>query len=180
MLHEFSLNCVFSIQNPVLTSFSSPHFFNTLFNTISSLSCQGLSLGVTLLLFTQQPKDSHGTRSVRNQPKRLFGCKEPFQQDLACLHIPTNVQTLDLAWLTRDLAIPLIDSFPPALFPAATSVRLAGVMPYALAASILLTNTQKLLHLDLDNLQQSGITSSIHVDENPKIHYGYPSVGRYD
>lgn len=67
----------------------------------------------------------------------------------------TNVKTLDLAYLTHDHGHPLAAAFPDALFPRATSIRLSGVMEYALAASILAANPAKLQHLIWDNLQQS-------------------------
>lgn len=79
----------------------------------------------------------------------------------------TSVRALDLGWLSTHLAMPLIHGIPPTLFPAATSIRLVGVMPYVLAASILFTNPWDLLHLDLDNLQQSGIIPSTHMNEEP-------------
>ena len=72
------------------------------------------------------------------------------------LQLLTSVRTLDLAWLSRDHGDPLADSYPNGLFPAATSIRLSGVMHYAFAASILYKNAQKLEHLALDNLQQVG------------------------
>lgn len=95
--------------------------------------------------------------------------KSPFNEIWKVFASLTRVQTLDLAWLSRHLAMPLIHSIPSTLFPAATSVRLVGVMPYALAASILLTNPQNLLHLHLDNLQQSGIIPSTHIDKDPEM-----------
>ena len=68
----------------------------------------------------------------------------------------TNVRVLDLAWLSRDHGHPLADAWPHGLFPAATSIRLSGVMSYSFAASILYNNPAKLEHLALDNLQQVG------------------------
>ena len=68
----------------------------------------------------------------------------------------TGVRTLDLAWLSRDHGYPLADMYPNGLFPAATSIRLSGVMHYSFAASILYNNPAKLEHLTLDNLQQVG------------------------
>lgn len=68
----------------------------------------------------------------------------------------TGVKTLDLAWLSRDHGDPLADGYPNGLFPAATSIRLSGVMHYSFAASILYNNPAKLIHLTLDNLQQVG------------------------
>ena len=52
--------------------------------------------------------------------------------------------------------------------PIQSSVRLIGVMPYALAASTLLSNPQNLLHLDLDNLQQSGIVPETPTNKAPR------------
>ena len=95
----------------------------------------------------------------------LLGPKSPFKKIWNVFASLTSVRTLDLAWLSRHLAMPLIHSIPPILFPAATSVRLVGVMPYSLAASILLANPQNLLHLDIDNLQQSGIIPSTHIED---------------
>ena len=46
--------------------------------------------------------------------------------------------------------------YPNGLFPAATSIRLTGVMHYSSAASILCNNPAKLEHLVIDNLQQVG------------------------
>lgn len=68
----------------------------------------------------------------------------------------TSVRTLDLAWLSRDHGDPLADGYPNGLFPAATSIRLSGVMHYSFATSILYNNPKKLRHLTLDNLQQIG------------------------
>ena len=68
----------------------------------------------------------------------------------------TNVRILDLAWLSSDHGDALADAWPHGLFPAATSIRLSGVMSYSFAASILYNNPAKLLHLTLDNLQQVG------------------------
>lgn len=68
----------------------------------------------------------------------------------------TSVRTLDLAWLSRDHGDPLADGYPNGLFPAATSIRLSGVMHYSFAASILYNNPTKLECLTLDNLQQVG------------------------
>ena len=68
----------------------------------------------------------------------------------------TSVRTLDLAWLSRDHGDPLADLYPNGLFPAATSIRLSGVMHYSFAASILYNNPAKLEYLTLDNLQQTG------------------------
>ncbi|KAM0796813.1 hypothetical protein BDR22DRAFT_824903 [Usnea florida] len=68
----------------------------------------------------------------------------------------TNVRILDLAWLSSDHGDPLADAWPHGLFPAATSIRLSGVMSYSFAASILYNNPAKLVHLTLDNLQQVG------------------------
>ena len=42
-------------------------------------------------------------------------------------------------------------------------------MPYALAASILIFGPQNLLHLDLDNLQQSGIMPKTPTNKAPRI-----------
>lgn len=67
-----------------------------------------------------------------------------------------GVRTLDLAWLSRDHGDPLADAYPNGLFPAASSIRLSGVMHYSFAASILYNNPAKLEHLTLDNLQQVG------------------------
>ncbi|KAL9130683.1 MAG: hypothetical protein Q9175_006961, partial [Cornicularia normoerica] len=112
-----------------------------------------------------------------------LGPNSPFNKIwdvFACLN---NVRTLDLAWLTRHLAMPLIQGIPSTMFPAATSVRLVGVMPYALATSILLANPQNILHLDLDNLQQSGIIPRSHIDkdletddERCKTKYAYSDI----
>ena len=68
----------------------------------------------------------------------------------------TNVRFLDLAWLSSDHGDPLADAWSHGLFPAATSIRLSGVMSYSFAASILYNNPAKLEHLTLDNLQQVG------------------------
>ena len=68
----------------------------------------------------------------------------------------TNVRILDLAWLSSDHGDPLADAWPHGLFPAASSIRLSGVMNYSFAASILYNNPAKLVHLTLDNLQQVG------------------------
>ena len=68
----------------------------------------------------------------------------------------TGVRTLDLAWLSRDHGDPLADGYAKDLFPAATSIRLSGVMHYPFAASILYNNPAKLIYLTLDNLQQVG------------------------
>ena len=68
----------------------------------------------------------------------------------------TNVRILDLAWLSSDHGDPLADAWPHGLFPAATSIRLSGVMSYSFAASLLYNNPAKLVHLTLDNLQQVG------------------------
>ena len=68
----------------------------------------------------------------------------------------TNVRVLDLAWLSSDHGDPLADAWPHGLFPAASSIRLSGVMSYSFAASILYNNPAKLVHLALDNLQQVG------------------------
>lgn len=130
----------------------------------------------TLLLLDSNRRTVLGPDPFAINQSVSLDAESPFNKIWDVFTSLTNVKTLDLAWLTRDLATPLIDSIPPTLFPAATSVRLAGVMPYALPASILLTNPQKLLHLDLDNLQESGITSSIHVDEDSEVHHGNPSM----
>lgn len=71
-------------------------------------------------------------------------------------HRLTGVETLDLAWLSRDHGDPLADGYSNGLFPAAISIRLSGVMHYSFAASILYNNPAKLEHLELDNLQQVG------------------------
>ena len=68
----------------------------------------------------------------------------------------TNVRILDLAWLSSDHGDPLADAWPHGLFPAASSIRLSGVMSYSFAASILYNNPAKIVHLTLDNLQQGG------------------------
>ena len=68
----------------------------------------------------------------------------------------TNVKILDLAWLSSDHGDPLADAWPHGLFPAASSIRLSGVMSYSFAASILYNNPAKIVHLTLDNLQQVG------------------------
>ena len=117
-----------------------------------------LALSVKHFSWTVLLLDSNRRTAVGPDPFAInqsvsLDAKSPFNKIWDVFTSLTNAKTLDLAWLTRDLATPLIDSIPPTLFPAATSVRLAGVMPHALAVSILLTNPQKLLHLDLDNLQ---------------------------
>lgn len=66
----------------------------------------------------------------------------------------TNVRTLDLAYLSGDNGHPLASRYPNALFPRATSIRLSGMMQYALAASILAANPAKLENLVWDNVQQ--------------------------
>ncbi|CAF9905953.1 MAG: hypothetical protein ALECFALPRED_001919 [Alectoria fallacina] len=60
--------------------------------------------------------------------------KSPFNEIWKAFASLISVRTLDLAWLSRHLAMPLIHSIPSALFPAATSVRPVGVMPSVLAA----------------------------------------------
>lgn len=73
----------------------------------------------------------------------ILDFKSPFNKTWDVFAGLTHDQTLDLAWLSRDLLVPLIHSIPPSLFPDATTVRLAGVMMYTLTASILLMNAQK-------------------------------------
>ena len=68
----------------------------------------------------------------------------------------TQVRALDLAYLSSDQSHPLASQFPDALFPAATTIRLSGVMHYSLAASIIAVDPSKLVHLTIDNLQQEG------------------------
>lgn len=66
----------------------------------------------------------------------------------------TNVKTLDIAYLSNDHTHPLASQFPDILFPAATTIRLSGVMHYSLAASILAARPDKLIHLTFDNLNK--------------------------
>lgn len=119
----------------------------------------------TLLLLDSNRRTTLGTDPFAINESVALDPESPFNKIWNVFASLTRVRTLDLAWLSRHLAMPLIHSIPSTLFPAATSVRLVGVMPYALAASILLTNPQNLLHLDLDNLQQSGITPSAPIDK---------------
>lgn len=116
-----------------------------------------------LLLDSNRRTDSNIDPFAINQSV-VLPPESPFNQIWDVFASLKNVRKLDLAWLSRHHAMPLIHGIPPVLFPAATSVRLAGVMPYTLAASILLVKPQNLLHLDLDNLQQSGIIPSTHID----------------
>lgn len=121
----------------------------------------------TLLLLDSNRRDHLRIDPFAIDKKVPLNPKSPFNEIWNVFASLTSVRTLNLAWLSRHLAMPLIHSIPPVLFPAATSVRLVGVMPYALAASILLANPQALLHLDFDNLQQSGIIPSTHIDKLP-------------
>ena len=68
----------------------------------------------------------------------------------------TQVRALDFAYLSSDHSHTLASQFPDALFPAATTIRLSGVMHYSLAASIIAVDPSKLVHLTIDNLQQEG------------------------
>ena len=91
----------------------------------------------------------------------------------------TDVRTLDLAWLSRDHGHPLADSYPNGLFPAATSIRLSGVMHYSFAASILYNNPAKLECLNFDNLQQigKGCDHFLYRRANQRVdHYQRPST----
>lgn len=72
----------------------------------------------------------------------ILDFKSPFNKIWDVFAGLTHVQTLDLTWLSRDLLAPLIHSILPSLFPAATTIRLAGVMMYTLTASTLLMNAQ--------------------------------------
>lgn len=119
----------------------------------------------TLLLLNSNRRTILGIDPFAINKSVALDPKSPFNEIWNVFASLTSVRTLDLAWLSRHLAMPLIHRIPSTLFPAATSVRLVGVMPYALAASVLLTNPQKLQHLDLDNLQQSGIIPSDRIDE---------------
>ncbi len=119
----------------------------------------------TLLLLDSNRRTILGPDPFKINKSVVLGPKSPFKKIWNVFASLTSVRTLDLAWLSRHLAMPLIHSIPPILFPAATSVRLVGVMPYSLAASILLANPQNLLHLDIDNLQQSGIIPSTHIED---------------
>ena len=121
----------------------------------------------TLLLLENNRRTDLGIDPFEINKSVSLDPKSPFTEIWNVFASLTSVRTLDLAWLSRHLAMPLIHSIPPVLFPAATSVRLVGVMPYSLAASILLANPQALLHLDINNLQQSGIIPSTHIDEVP-------------
>lgn len=141
--------------------------------TTPSLAQHVRTFSWTLLLL-----DSNRRTHVRIDPFAIkksvvIDPKSPFNDIWKVFASLTSVQTLDLAWLSRHLAMPLIHSIPSTLFPAATSVRLVGIMPYALAASVLLANPQALLHLDLDNLQQSGIIPRTHINEEPQMHDEY-------
>lgn len=128
-----------------------------------------------LLLDSNRRTHSQIDRFAINQSVVLHP-KSPFNKIWNVFASLVSVRKLDLAWLSRHHAMPLIHSIPRVLFPAATSVRLVGVMPYALAASILLTKPQKLLHLDLDNLQQSGIIPSIPIDRVSETDDRYPET----
>ena len=121
----------------------------------------------TLLLLDSNIRTNLSIDPFEINKSVILDPKSPFNEIWNVFASLTSVRTLDLAWLSRHLAMPLIHGIPPVLFPAATSVRLAGVMPYSLAASILLANPQTLLHLDMDNLQQSGIIPSTHIEEVP-------------
>ena len=68
----------------------------------------------------------------------------------------TQFKALDMAYLSSDHSHPLASQFPDALFPAATTIRISGVMHYSLAASIIAVDPSKLVHLTIDNLQQEG------------------------
>lgn len=132
--------------------------------------CQHVeNLSWTLLLLASNRRDHLRIDPFAIDQKVPLNPKSPFNEIWNVFASLTSVRTLDLAWVSRHLAMPLIHSIPPVLFPAATSVRLVGVMPYALAASILLANPQALLHLDFDNLQQSGIIPSTQIDKFPGI-----------
>lgn len=131
----------------------------------------------TLLLLDSIQRTTLGIDPFAINRSVVLDPKSPFNEIWKVFASLTNVRTLDLAWLSRHLAMPLIHSIPSALFPAATSVRLVGVMPYVLAASILLANPQNLLHLDLDNLQQSGIVpSTTDIDEDFDTDDGYYKI----
>ena len=121
----------------------------------------GLAQHVRTFSWTLLLLDSNRRTRLRIDPFEIrksvaLDPKSPFHEIWNVFASLTSVQTLDLAWLSRHLAMPLIHNIPSTLFPTAISVRLVGIMPYTLAASILLANPRALRHLDLDNLQQSG------------------------
>lgn len=134
----------------------------------------------TLLVLNSNQRTVLGTSPFKVSNSVCLDPRSPFNKIWSVFASLNNVQTLDLAWLSRDLAIPLIHSIPPILFPAATAVRLVGVMPYTLAATILLTSPRNLLHLDLDNLQQSGIIPSIHIGEDIETHDSNAAIDNCD
>ena len=76
----------------------------------------------------------------------------------------TNVKTLDIAYLSHDHTHPLASQFSDIRFPAATTIRLSGVMHYSFAASILAARPDKSILLIFDNLQQEG---NLRADRSP-------------
>ncbi|CAF9922724.1 hypothetical protein IMSHALPRED_005745 [Imshaugia aleurites] len=127
----------------------------------------------TLLLLDSNRRTHLGIDPFEVHQSVALDPESPFNEIWNVFASLTSVQTLDLAWLSRHLAMPLAHNIPSTLFPAATSVRLAGVMPYTLAASILLTKPRNLLHLDLDNLHQSGKIPSTHLDWDSEMDDDY-------
>ena len=111
------------------------------------------SLAWTLLLL--HTKEANGSVLLDISPPESISIR-PILRIWDAFELLTDVRTLDLAWLSRDHGHPLADSYPNGLFPAATSIRLSGVMHYSFAASILYQNPAKLECLNFDNLQQIG------------------------
>ncbi len=91
-----------------------------------SLAQHVKSFSWTLLLLDSNRRPSMDINPFAIYQKVALGPKSPFNQIWGVFASLTNVQTLNLAWLTRDLATPLIHSIPRTLFPAATTVCLAA------------------------------------------------------
>ena len=106
------------------------------------------SLTWTLLLL--HTKEANGSILLDISPPESISTR-PILRIWDAFELLTDVRTLDLAWLSRDHGHPLADSYPNGLFPAATSIRLSGIMHYSFAASILYNNPTKLECLNIDN-----------------------------